>query len=444
MTKNTLITLCLSILLAGCAATPPSDSEPFISQPLPSGIRNNLWQNNPPVIWNKLQEIPRSQLESMTEKDPIQVGWIQLAIISKRHSQNTAELMQALTAWRNANPNHPANVLFPNTATLANLSDNTAPQHIALILPLEGPRGASGQAVRDGFLNAYYENLAKTHLQQTISFYDSSKNPDIIALYQQALSEGAQTIVGPLTKEEVQALSSMNHFSVPTIALNYTDSGNAPTHFYQFGLSPFDETKQLANKARQAGLSHALLIASQSTRSQQLAASLTSHWQAQGGTIQDRFYYSSQNNLSENIAHLLHISPTNSNKNQHRQDFDVIFLLVEPEPARAIVPLLKFYYVQNIPIYATSIVYSGLPNPTKDLDLNGVTFSDIPWVMRANQNTNRLFAVGRDAYLLSNELPRLTQLPHFPIYADTGALTLNSKQQVYRRLPWTKMHDGHP
>ena len=73
-------------------------------------------------------------------------------------------------------------------------------------------------------------------------------------------------------------------------------------------------------------------------------------------------------------------------------------------------------------------------------------FCDIPWVLSKSPKTrvNRLYAVGRDAQLLSNELPRLTQLPHFPLYAATGALSLSQNQQIVRRVPWTQMHDGHP
>lgn len=444
MTKNTLIALSLSIILTACSSVSDFTSEPPPAMPLQPTTQSGIWQNNSTAIWNKLQSIPRSQLESMTESDPTRAAWIKLAVISKRYSNHADELAKTLMDWRNENPNHPGNSLFPSSATLANLSDNALPQHIALILPLEGPLAASGQAVRDGFLNAYYENLARTHMQQTISFYDSSKNPNIPALYQQAISEGAQAVVGPLTKEEVYSLSKIGNFPVPTLALNYTDSWGAATHFYQFGLSPFDETQQVANKARQAGLSRALLIAPQHARGQQLASSLTSHWQAQGGVIVDRFYYTPKNNFSENIARLLRASTDSDKKGHRRDDFDVIFLLAEPAPARTIVPLLRFNYANNVPIYSTSIIYSGSPDPAKDIDLNGVIFADIPWVVRGNQSSNRLFAVGRDAYLISSEIPRLSQLPNFPIYADTGALTLNSKQQIYRRLPWTKMHDGRP
>ncbi|HVY53661.1 MAG TPA: penicillin-binding protein activator, partial [Gammaproteobacteria bacterium] len=54
---------------------------------------------------------------------------------------------------------------------------------------------------------------------------------------------------------------------------------------------------------------------------------------------------------------------------------------------------------------------------------------------------NRLYAIGRDAYLLSQSLTRLNTLPNFPIYGATGALSLE-QQQVHQRLPWVTIRDG--
>jgi outer membrane PBP1 activator LpoA protein len=303
-----------------------------------------------------------------------------------------------------------------------------------------------GQAVRDGFLNAYYKHLAKTGQPQTLSFYDTSQKTDIIALYQEAINKGADIVIGPLTKENVQQMTRDGHFSVPTIALNYTDIwlGSLPNNLYQFGLSPLDETKQVADKAWETGHSRALIIAPQTEWGQHTAKSFMTRWQSHGGIVTDTFYFSNPSNFMQDIARLLHVNPTSE---QRRQDFDVIFLLAPPENARQIVPLLKYYYVDNsIPIYSTSIVYSGTPSPEKDTDLNGVLFNDIPWVLHptTDAQNNRLYAVGLDVYFISHELQRFTLLPQFPAYMATGALSLNSQKQFYRRLPWAQIHDGHP
>lgn len=468
MIKNIFITLFIaisSLALMSCETTQNilnqsfSSSSTTLADNAPvnlQGFPNDpvFWQGNTTTVWNKLQHIPLPQLQSTAAQstDPNITGWLKLAIISKQYSTDTNQLVTQLIAWRAANGSHPANTLFPDNATLTRLQNTRVPQHIALLLPLQGPLSDSGQAVRNGFLSAYYAS-ANQH-QQTVSFLDTTQNQNISALYQQAISQGADSIVGPLTKEEVQQLKNQGTFSSPVLALNYTDSwGSLPTNFYEFGLSPIDEAKQLAEKSWQTGHKRALLIAPDDAWGQRVVKSLTTNWQSLGGSVADTFYFNNQTDLNSGIANLLHVNPNDKNISgaQRRQDFDIIFLLAPPPMARQIVPLLKYYYVANVPIYATSIVYSGAPSP-QDSDLNGVTFADMPWTLqnanssaiKSDSKTSRLYALGRDAYMLSNQFSRLSLLPNFPVYGATGALTLTPQQQIYRRLAWVQMRHGRP
>lgn len=474
------ILLLISIFgLSGCS-TPHFLSNTFSNANPPlardaanlTGFPNNpvFWQdNNPLSLWGKLQRIPLTQLQTalLQTSDANIISWLKLAIISKQYSMNAKQLATQLITWRAANPSHPANALFPDDAALNRLQNLAAPKHLALLLPLQGSLANSGQAVREGFLNAYYETLAVTKQQQIISFYDTSQNSSISALYQQALTEGADSIIGPLTKTEVQNLLQQSHFPAPTLALNYTEVSfsSLPNNVFEFGLSPIDEARQLAEKARQAQHTRALIIAPEDEWGQRVVKTLTANWKALGGTVSDTFYFTPQTNLTDGIAHLLHIDPaadrekmTNENNKtilarQRRQDIDVIFLLALPDVARQIVPLLKYYYAENIPVFSTSVIYSGTPEPQRDFDLNGVIFCDTPWILRmASMNTglpndhrfNRLYALGKDAYALINQYPRMQELTNFPLYGATGALTLTAKQQIYRRLAWTRIHDGRP
>ncbi|MDR3478546.1 MAG: penicillin-binding protein activator [Gammaproteobacteria bacterium] len=426
-----------------------------------------FWQGGTQTIWGRLQDVPLSKLEaSQSMPDATEAAWIKLAIISKKDSTNTPQLVHDLNDWRKLNPSHPGNQLFPNEATLSTLANAAPPKNITLMLPLQGPFTASGSAVRDGFLSAYYEELAKTSYQQTISFTDTSKNPNMSALYQESVNKGANIIVGPLLKDNVKQLTSTGNFTIPTLALNYTEIwlGSLPNNLYQFGLSPLDEAKQVADRASEGGHSHALIIAPQNDWGQRVVKTLSDRWTANGGKITETYFFNPKSDLSKDIPRLLHVDTkvdtaksrdklANNKANlekQRRQDFDVVFLLAPPQSAREIMPLLRFYYVDNVPIYATSVVYSGKPDPAKDSDLNGINFADIPWIINGNQapavdsdNINRLYAVGRDAYLISHELQRFAILPNFPIYGATGALTLNAQHQFNRRLPMAQMHDGH-
>jgi len=437
---------------ASMSSAPTEQSAPVNLQGFPNDPV--FWQGGTTTVWNKLQHIPLPELQSTAARatNPEIAAWLKLAMISKQYSTDTRQLVTQLMAWRAANPGHPANALFPPDSTLGSLQNATIPRHIALLLPLQGAVGESGQAVRNGFLSAYYASPVQH--QQTVSFLDTAQNQNMSALYQQALSQGADSIVGPLTRDNVQQLLGQGKFQAPTLALNYTDVwGSLPSNFYEFGLSPTDEAKQLAEKSWQTGHKRALLIAPEDAWGQRVVKSLTTNWQSLGGSVADTYYFSSQSDLNAGIARLLHANPDKNApaSQQRRQDFDIIFLLAPPQSARQIVPLLKYYYAANVPIYATSVVYSGAPS-AQDSDLNGVTFADMPWTLqnantsaiKSDSKSSRLYALGRDAYLLCNQFYRLSVLPNFPVYGATGALTLTSQQQIYRRLAWVQMHNGRP
>lgn len=466
MTKNILNLFCLvvgTIFVAGCdtvhSSMPSShdtrEQSAATQAPGTASVSEDaFWQGSPNTVWNRLQYLSVKQLNATHSGDATANAWVNLALISKRDSTNTPKLVNDLIAWRAANPSHPGNSLFPDNNTLSSLLTTQQPHHIAILLPLSGPLGRQGQVVRDGFLSSYYA----AHTKQAISFYNTNSNPDVSVQYQKALSDGADFVIGPLTKDQVKNLMN-GSISVTTLALNYTDSSSLPTNLYQFGLAPQDEAVQLADKAKQAGHSRALIIATQSDWGQKVVKTLSARWQADGGSVQDVLYVTPQTNLTQSVASLLHITPPKEGMNavqdknspsmrdQRRQDFDVVFLLTTPQTARVVVPLLKFYYVDNAPVYAISSVYSGSRSPQRDMDLNGVIFCDTPWTILGSEpraHGSRLYAVGRDSYLLSRDLPRLTMLPSFPIYGSTGALTLTSDHQVFRRLPWTTIHNGQP
>lgn len=455
--KNSILTkilIAVSIIsLAGCASAPkhhstimPSHANKTTSTP--------IWNENSAAIWTALQHTSSAKLTAMqsTTTDPSQEAWIKLALISKQKNLNTTQFAYELMDWRKQYPEHPGNQFIP-ADKLESLQNATPPQHIAMLLPQSGNFSAAGQTVREGFLAAYYQNQHGT-TKPTIKLYDTANTKDMAALYQQAISEGADFVIGPLVKDNVQSLSSSQNFTAPTLALNYSEHrfGSLPNNFYEYGLLPEDEANQIAKRAYESGRSKALIIVPQNPWGKRISTAFSANWKAQGGSIQDTLTYNNKTDFNQEIAKLLkinlendkHLMKQGSNKNilamQRRQDFDVIFLFAQPQEAHVIVPLLKYYYAGDIPVYATSSIYAGKPNP-RDVDLNSVIVCDIPWRSQ-NLGNDRLYAVGQDAYLVSQNLPRLTQLPDFPMYGSTGALTLASNHKIHRRLPCVAVRDG--
>jgi outer membrane PBP1 activator LpoA protein len=355
------------------------------------------------------------------------------------------------------------------------------PQKVTLLVPLHGPLAGSGQAIKNGFLTAYYYAVQHGQSDSSISIVDTSQG-NIANLYKQAVENGAEFIVGPLTKQNVQKLIDWKSLSIPTLALNtvpdYTkfDIQN----LYQFGLSSEDEATQMAVKAWHKHPGRAMIIAPNNSWGQNIAKILQDNWQNFGGTIAITLLYDNKGSLKKQISHTLNIDLSQNNaKNLQRilwrkykfiprcrQDIDVIVLIAPPKDARQIRPLLQFYFAGNIPVYSTSIIYSGIVRPNLDRDLNGITFCVMPWLLESptklpkilpilrNQiltvwpnsykRYNRLYALGIDSYYLMLNLNRLLRSPAKGIAGASGTFYIDNYRHIYRQLDWARMINGKP
>jgi len=181
-----------------------------------------LQQKNENIIWRNLQTLSLNDLQVLLQRCNTKLlrGWVRLAIIAHQNANNPAALLKSIKSWQQQYPQHPANNVVPDENTLGILAQTNVPDQIALLLPLHGKFAKMGQAVRDGFMTAYYANLKMLSKSPKIKIYDTSEN-DVINLYQQAVNDGARFVVGPLTKENVAKLASYNNLKVTDLALNY-------------------------------------------------------------------------------------------------------------------------------------------------------------------------------------------------------------------------------
>lgn len=317
-----------------------------------------------------------------------------------------------------------------------------APAQVALLLPETGDLGNAGKAVEAGFRDAY-QNVAQ---KPVIKVYDESQ-------YDQAIKDGANMVVGPLDKNKVAALESSGDIKVITIALNNPDTSRVVPNLYEFALSPTDEATQIADKAAQDGYHSALMITPAGSWGDKIANTLQSEWAKKGGTMVGSITVDDVKNINPAIRQLLEVQG-----NDRRQDFDVIFLVVQPAFARQIKPYLKFYHAENVPVYGTSLVYSGMMNAGKDNDLNGVEFCDMPLVLdqtgnwaqvrqlvSANQAFSiqqyiRLYGLGWDAALLTQNFGALNQ----GVSGATGNLYKNAQNDIFRKLKFAVFDNGVP
>lgn len=435
-------------------------------------------QANHEAIWQALSSLTPASLQALQFDPPPDTlsGWMELTYIGKQFRRPAEELAALIADWRRAYPNHPAGERF--AAQLLERSRNmiTRPARIALLLPLSGRFAQAGAAVRDGVLAAYYGRAEAA--RPTLRVFDVGDNPnDVLLSYEQALDDGAELVIGPLRKEGVSALARRREFPVPTIVLNTAELDGKLANFYQFSLDPEAEARQAALQAWTEGLVRTAVLVPAGEWGTRVADAFSQRWRGLGGEVSvSATYPSEKNDFSPVLKEMLHLDTSVARWRQvartigrspefeprRRQDLDSIFLAAFPRQARLIRPQLKFHRAGDLPIVATSHVFSGTVDPGADVDMEGIVFGDTAWTLgletpsesvRASARHHldqyggqlqRLLAMGVDAY---NIVPMLKVLENFPyerFTGETGTLSIDAGNRIERRLHWARFSGGRP
>lgn len=453
---------------------------------------------NQKALWHTLMALERDQLTQNAQRTNNQElkGWYQLAALSK-DNQTTLEQQQVrLEQWQADWPRHPASQQLPDDLRLLNQLIEQQPRQIALLLPEQGNLSQAAAAVRDGFLAAYYHARGEQGQVPLIRQYDTSGATPIRQLYLQAVAEGAELVIGPLDKDQVKTLYDMDARSVPLLSLNYLEdepqvvssSSLIPqdwtqlqldsfalkeqpsSPFYQFGLAGEDEARQAARRAFQEGHRQAMLLTPQRNWAERSARAFSREWQALGGEVLVDSQFAGNDSYSQIVQQSLLIDQSQARRQEltrllgthlefeprRRQDLDMIFLIADPEQGRQIKPTLAFHYAGDLPVYATSHIYSGQQASKDNRDLNGVRFNTMPWLLggdfpekellgRHTQSSaiyNRLHALGVDAFRLYPRLPQLQSIEQARLYGATGALRMAEGRRLEREQVWAEFQRG--
>ncbi len=425
-------------------------------------------------IWNSLSYVSTRRLieshQSATNRDFL--GWIELASISKDNQGDIDSQVRQLNAWLQRWPNHPAAANLPGG--LAQLGEMAAekPQRVAMILPFTGKLAPLGKAIRDGFMATYHQTRARGNPAPQVRTYDCADSQQVGNLYRQAVADGAQLVIGPLRKEAVETLlEQVPEFEVPVLALNRAKGEQFPANFYQFALAPEDEARQIAQIAASEGYQRAMVLIPEGDWGMNVARAFSEHWrQMDGQVVAQATFEGKANNYSQIIKDAMQLDRSEKRAQKltwlignniefhprRRSDIDFIFLVARPSEAYAIKPLLAFHYAGDVPVYATSHIYTGIPAPAKNRDIDGVKFVDSPWALtdQAQEKTlilkelpqsrhyQRMYALGVDAYRLYPRLQQMSRLLESRVYGESGSLSLNEKGQIERQLLLAVFEEG--
>ncbi|WP_049723566.1 penicillin-binding protein activator [Gilvimarinus polysaccharolyticus] len=346
--------------------------------------RDELYLNNE-SIWQDLMSLSTSELAELAinTDNPTLSSWAKLAQVTRDSAANLNRQLDRVELWRMQHPNHPANIELPSDLQLLEQLIARQPKSIALLLPQRGRLASAASAVRDGFLAAYFAERSAEQ-NPTIRQYDTDST-DINQLYEQAVAEGAELIIGPLTKENVDALAMRPNLSVPILALNYREqisnkagaanpdgssvvnigdlkipplqlnlpgaiplsadtatptrnySNSGTNHslfapaLYQFGLAAEDEARQIARHAHLQGHRRAMIIAPDIDWAERSVDAFIQQWQQLDGEIIALSRYIGAGDYSEVIKRALLVDDSEQRHDQLRK---IIFTNSHFEPRR--------------------------------------------------------------------------------------------------------------
>lgn len=436
--------------------------------------------DNQVQLWKILEGQPRERVarELNLARDPVLAGWLELALAAADATANPATVEAAIAHWKKTYPNHPAGepILKPLFARLPRLAARF--DRIALLLPLTSPHSAAASAVRDGFL-AMHENTGGSE-RPNVSVYDIGADPtQAPGYYEQAVKDGAQIVIGPLGRETTESIVRRNSFPVPTLLLSHTEDSvtGAGRYVFQFGLPPEQEARQVAERAYLDGHRQAAVLHPRDPWGERMQQAFVAHWQRLGGTVLAlEGYENPKGDFSDSIKRLLNIEQSEARKAllerkvgqklqfeaRARQDIDFIFLAADARHGRLIKPQLNFYRASRVPVYATSHIYTGRIDAMRDVDLDGVLFADMPWILmaegrllglrdtlqqnwpHARTDLDRLYALGVDSYAILPHLSRISADPSARFSGVTSALSLDPQGRLQRHLVWAQFKRGTP
>ena len=423
-------------------------------------------------IWSVLYRMPYDALIEKNRKNYLQRGWLKLAASSREYQIYPSEQSKILSTWRRSWKKHPAAKNPPNFFSGGSFW-NSQPASIGLLIPMQENYLTPSKTLVDGFMAAYYSAInlqtKKSKKLPELRIYNSS-SADINAVYNQAVKDGMDLIIGPMRQSEVEKLARLGELAVPTISLNRLDNQpvSAINNLYQFGLSTEDELIQIAAKAWQRGHRNILMIAPDNNWGRKSADFMNQHWVGKGGVmVEDVRYPLSVNDFTKLLKKPLHIDLSEQRglaikrfvnsrvkySPRRRQDIDLVIMLGYPLKARQIKPALDFLYASDIPVMATSQVYSGVVQKGLDRDLSQVEFTSMPWTLKGqlpkelepdtqlHTAYRHLYALGHDSFLVARNLSNLEKSGSLPLFGATGLLSLEDGT-IVREQKWARFKRG--
>jgi outer membrane PBP1 activator LpoA protein len=423
-------------------------------------------------LWSNLGSLNQWQLAQLVKANPPLIkGWQQLLDYSHTFGANNEQFSRYLTLWEKRYPTHPANIVIEELK----VSTLSTPEieNIAVLLPLSGNQKNAGSAVQQGILSAYEnDEVNKIH------FIDTNKI-DWNTLGSKFTESKIDHVIGPLLKSNVESYVNLSEqevaLQVPTLLLNLPNAKQLTSYQTVLSMRPEDEAIQAAATLSQQKYNNPIILSHQDRVSKRLALAFSQQWKLITGNSVDIVYFSQGKQMQASLKEALDVNASQTrikqlqsrlknnikSESRNRRDIDMIYLIGSASQTRLSKPYIDVNtspFAAIIPVFASSRSHSNFDhinnNKGSANDLQGLTFTQIPWLLSSKQQNkqlaelsnklwpkrtdslSRIFAMGYDSYNLLNKVSLMQQAPYIQHFGQTGVLKLNSQNILTRSLIW--------
>lgn len=397
-------------------------------------------QDNVDKSWALLRSANTGVINNAADEgNPALGGWLTLIKAYNDNIRQPVQLSQALQNWKAAYPNHAAATLFPKELqNLLNFQQTNLSQ-VGLILPMSGEGQILGKTILSGF------NDAKGNSSIPVKIFDSSTTP-ISEIIAQAKQAGINALVGPLLKQNVDAIVANPAVvqGMDVLTLNTTSNAQAINQLCYYGLSPEDEAESAATKMWNDGVRNPVVAMPQNELGQRVGNAFNVRWQKLTSTDANIRYY----NLAADVPYFFQ---------ENGADANALYVVANPDELAEIKGYLTNNNAANVKIYASSRSNAATNSADYAAQMNGVQFSDIPFFKESSgtqykkvagstggeYQLMRLYAMGSDAWLLINHFNELRQVPGYRLNGLTGVLSAGPNCNVERDMTWFQYQNAN-
>jgi hypothetical protein len=303
--------------------------------------------------------------------------------------------------------------------------DAGAPLRVALILPLETPAFArAADAVRVGFLAAATAAGSEANVLVIPHGEDG-----VLGAIETARAGGADVIVGPLVRDDVNTVAQLALDLPFTVALNQVEEGvSSLPYLYTFSLGVESDARLIARRLHANGAHNVAVVSADTPLMRRFASAFAGEWLLAGGSPPAAYRFEPNPDVLRGMRREI-----------MRSGSDGVLLAVDSASATLAKP-----YLGTLPAYATGLVFDQETQAVMR-DLDGLTLVEIPWVLTPyapefanlpkrdfpSYSLTRLYALGLDAYRVSQSFSAGPPV-RFSMDGATGHVTLTEGRQFAR------------